>query len=274
MRITTVQFAPVRGDVAGNIATLDRMIDGVRTDLLVLPELASTGYFFTDRRELLNLVDTSDRDLFIAWSRKAALAVGGMVVAGVVERTAGDRLFNSAAIALPDGGLHIYRKAHLFYKESMVFDRGDSGFFVVEWEGARIGVMICYDWRFPEAARTLALAGADVIAHPSNLVAAPALWGPVMSTRAFENRVICATANRCGAETLAGEVLEFTGESRIIGSNGDLLAMSAPDGESILEVEVDHLATRRKSFNPFNDIFGDRRPDLYRLTGVVSTDGG
>ena len=125
--------------------------------------------------------------------------------------------------------------------------------------------MICYDWRFPEAIRTLALAGADVVAHPSNLVVSASVWGPVMSTRAFENRVVCATANRFGVEVVGEESVAFTGESRIIQANGDVLAIADPAEERLLHADVDHIATRRKSFNDFNDIFADRRPDLYRL---------
>lgn len=265
MRVSVLQFAPVRGDVSANIKAVSGLVRDDQAELLVIPELASTGYFFTEPKELLDLVDVPEHDRFVQWMRGHAADRKSVVVGGFAERTADDRLYNSAAIALPDGRMEIYRKAHLFYKEGMVFQPGDSGFFVVEWEGMRIGTMICYDWRFPEAIRSLALAGADVVAHPSNLVVSASIWGPVMSTRAFENRVICATANRFGVEVVEGEAISFTGESRIVQANGDILAIAEPAEECVLRAEVDHQATRRKSFNPYNDIFADRRPELYRL---------
>ncbi|MEP7220959.1 MAG: nitrilase-related carbon-nitrogen hydrolase, partial [Bacteroidota bacterium] len=113
--------------------------------------------------------------------------------------------------------------------------------------------------------RALALAGADVIAHPSNLVAAALLWGPTMRTRALENKVIIVTANRFGTEEIGGEKLSFTGESQIISYNGAPLATAGPADETIITAEVDPLATRNKGFNPYNDIFADRRPELYRM---------
>jgi predicted amidohydrolase len=133
----------------------------------------------------------------------------------------------------------------------------------VEWGGARIGTMICYDWRFPESARTLALRGADVIAHPSNLVAAKSLWAPTMSTRSFENKVISITANRSGSDSLGEETLKFSGESQIVAMSGKILALASADGDEVVVAEADPAATRDKSFNPYNDLFGDRRPEFY-----------
>lgn len=261
--IAALQFSPVRAGVGSNLATIDALARSVRPDLLVLPELANTGYFFTDPEELLPLAERPGEGAFCSWMRSYAAEHGAVVVGGFAERDEGDRLFNSALIALPDGSSHVYRKTHLFYKEHLVFERGDSGFFVVEWEGYRIGTMICYDWRFPESSRTLALRGADVIAHPSNLVAAASLWGPAMAMRAIENKVLVATANRCGEETNDDETLRFTGESRIIGMNGAVLAIAGASEERAIVADADPLATRGKAFNAFNDLFADRRPDMY-----------
>jgi predicted amidohydrolase len=239
------------------------LADGLSFDLLVLPELASTGYFYTDRDELLPLAESPEHGRFCSWVRELAAGRNGVVVAGFAERDQQDRLYNAALVALPDGSCSVYRKSHLFYKENLVFQPGDSGFSVVEWNGCRIGTMICYDWRFPEATRTLALRGADIIAHPSNLVAAASLWGPTMAVRAIENKVIAVTANRHGVETLGEEALRFTGESRIIAMNGETLAIAGAEEDRVISAEADPEATRRKSFNPFNDIFADRRPELY-----------
>ncbi len=266
MQISALQFSPVRGDVERNIQRMKELADGLSFDLLVLPELASTGYFYTGRDELLPLAEDPEEGAFCSWVRSLAAGADGVVVAGFAERDRAGRLYNSALVALPDGSYSVYRKTHLFYKEHQVFQPGDSGFSVVEWNGCRIGTMICYDWRFPEAARTLALRGADVIAHPSNLVAAASLWGPVMAVRAIENKVIAVTANRHGIETRDAETLRFSGESRIIAMNGATIAVAGPDEDRVISAVADPEATRRKSFNPLNDLFADRRPELYDLS--------
>lgn len=262
VRIAALQTAPVLGEVAHNVATIRRLAEECRCDLLVIPELASTGYFFLERNELLGLAEEPENGTFCCWVREHAAHYNRVVVAGFAERE-GDRCYNSALIALPDGSRFVYRKTHLFYKEHSVFEPGDTGFFVVEWNGVCYGTMICYDWRFPEAARTLTLRGADIIAHPSNLVAAAALWGPTMSTRALENKVITVTANRHGDEVRDQERLHFSGESRIIDMNGAILAKAKPEEDCVIEADVFPLKTRSKSFNPFNDILKDRRPEMY-----------
>jgi predicted amidohydrolase len=263
MKLAALQFSPVRGDVDGNIGAMRGLLGDMHADLLVIPELASTGYFFTDREALIDLAEEPAGGAFCTWMRSIAAERRMVVVGGFAERDAAGKLYNSALIALPDGTYRVYRKSHLFYKEKWVFEPGDTGFFVTEWEGWRVGTMICYDWRFPESSRALALRGADVIAQPSNLVAAASLWGAAMAMRAVENKVIVVTANRSGGELNGEESLAFTGESRIIGMNGAVLAIAGPADESVIAADADPLATRRKSFNEFNDIFADRRSELY-----------
>jgi predicted amidohydrolase len=230
---------------------------------VVLPELASTGYFYTAKEDLIDLAEHPEEGAFSTWARRLSAERGMVMVGGFAERDEKDRLFNSALIAFPDESYAVYRKIHLFYKEKIVFEPGDSGFFVREWNGVRIGTMICYDWRFPEATRALALRGADIVAHPSNLVAAADVWGPAMAIRALENKVIMATANRCGTETVGEESLTFSGESRIIEMNGKSAVIAGPEEECVITAEVDPHATRKKGFNEFNDIFADRRPEMY-----------
>jgi predicted amidohydrolase len=237
--------------------------EGIEADLLVIPELAASGYFFTSAEELREFAERPESGDFCGWVRGLAEARGLVAVAGFAELGDDDRLYNSAIVALPDRSYTVYRKTHLFYKEHLVFAPGDTGFGVVEWNGVRIGTMICYDWRFPEATRTLALRGADVIAHPSDLVAAKHLWGPTMRTRALENKVVIVTANRCGTEEHAGETLTFSGESQITAMNGKVLAEASADEECVIVAEVDPFATRNKSFNEYNDILRDRRPEMY-----------
>ncbi len=261
--VAAVQFQPERMEIENNIRRLEGLIGDRSWDLLVLPELCSTGYFFTDRDELMPLAERPDSGRFCGWMRSLAEERSMVVVGGFAERDASDRLFNAALIARPDGSASVYRKVHLFYKEKLVFEPGDGGFHVIDVGGVRLGTMICYDWRFPEATRALTLGGADIIAHPSNLVAARSLWGPTMQTRAFENKVVCITANRTGSETLGDETLEFTGGSQIVGYNGSTIAEADAGESTIIDCDVSPMATRGKSINPFNDILTDRRPELY-----------
>jgi predicted amidohydrolase len=125
----------------------------------------------------------------------------------------------------------------------------------------RLGIMICYDWRFPESARTLALQGADAIICPANLVTT--LSGKVFPARAIENKVYMIVANRIGTEQNAEEELLFRGESAIYDYSGDILAKASHEHEEVLYAMISPEKSRVKSFNSENDIFLDRRPDMY-----------
>ncbi len=262
LTVAALQCAPVLECVDQNVQTIAALAQEIRSDVLVIPELASTGYFYPDKERLMELAEEPEGGVFCDWIRGHSAAYNQVVVAGFAER-AGDDLYNSALIALPDSRFYVYRKSHLFYKERFIFQPGDTGFFVVEWNGVRYGTMICYDWRFPESARTLALRGADVILHPSNLVAAKRLWGPTMQTRSVENKVICITANRYGEEIRGEERLHFSGESQIVDMNGSVLALACPEEDTVITAEVFPEKTRDKSFNPLDHLFNDRRPELY-----------
>ena len=152
-----------------------------------------------------------------------------------------------------------YRKVHLFYREKLFFEPGNLGFHVFNIGIAKVGVMICFDWFFPESARTLALKGADIIAHPSNLVMP---YAPrAMPIRALENRVYTITANRIGEE----RGLRFIGKSTIASPRAEVLAVGSEDKEEVAVVEVDLELARDKRLNDINDIFRDRRPEFYSL---------
>jgi predicted amidohydrolase len=130
----------------------------------------------------------------------------------------------------------------------------------------RIGIMVCNDWRYPEAVRSLALMGADVIACPSNLVST--LWGVGMPARALENKVYLAVANRCGTENRALEdgtmqTLTFNGGSVVYDFNGSPMVKAGVDCEEVLTVSIDPQLTRDKAFNAYNNLMTDRRPDMY-----------
>ncbi len=265
LRVAVVQFAPVFGEPQRNLATMLALLDAARpAHVVIFPELALSGYFFQSRQEVAALAQPADGPLLQRLHREARWRRQILIV-GFPEHANG-RLYNAAALLLPDEErVVVYRKTHLFYKEKLCFDPGDTGFLVVHVPAydVRIGVMICYDWRFPEAARTLALQGAELIACPSNLVTEA--WEIVMPVRALENKVYLAVANRTGAEERNGERLTFRGKSAIYHYNGTLLCRAGEADTTVLIADIEPQRTRTKAFDPLDDIFADRRPEHYRL---------
>ena len=262
LRVAAAQFSPVFGDVAGNARRLSALLDGAEADLIVCPELCLTGYDFTGPDEAARYAEPAD-GFSAQVFRSLAVQHSAIIVGGFAE-SAGGQMFNSCCVVVPETSRTlIYRKTHLFYREKFCFSPGDTGFVTVrdDRRDATLGAMICYDWRFPEAARTLALAGAEIIACPSNLITD--LWRKVMPARAIENKVYFICANRAGAENRGGETLTFRGNSAIYGWNGETLAQAPAEGDCVITAEITPAAARNKSFNDINDIFRDRRPELY-----------
>lgn len=261
MRIALVQFAPRFGEVESNLQAIQDACSGLQADLVVLPELCTTGYQFKDREELATLAEPVGGKSI---DRLSAVArdCGGYLAAGYAERN-GERLFNSAALVGPEGIAGNYRKVHLFDDEKRLFDPGDLGFGVFAARGVKVGLMVCFDWIFPESARSLALGGAQVIAHPANLVLPYCQRS--MITRALENQVFTATANRIGnEERLPGRRLHFTGSSRLVGPDGKVIAEGPPDQPAVITAEIDPELAKDKHITSVNDVLTDRRPDQYR----------
>ena len=254
------QFAPRRADPEANRRRLEEALRSTALDLLVCPELATTGYLFLDRAELLPLAEPVPGGPTCIRLSGACRETGRAVLVGLAERD-GDRLYNSAVLLTPDGGAVRYRKAHLFNTEKLVFDRSGPTPRHGEVAGARVGIMICFDWRFPEMARALALEGADLIAHPANLV--HPYCQDAMVTRALENRVFAITSNRTGEESLGETNVRFTGESQIVSPRGERLARADAAEECVRTATLDIALARDKRVTERNDVFGDRRPDLY-----------
>ncbi len=259
MRIATVQFSPSFGEVFENIARALALAEGVTGDLYVFPELFATGYQFRDRAELKILAEpaagpTAER--LAAWCRRR----GVFACAGFPEGD-GDAVYNGAMLVGPDGLRGVYRKVHLFRREKELFDvPAEDPFKVYDLGSARVGMMICFDWIFPEVARILALRGAQIILHPANLVLphCPA----AMVTRCLENRVFAATANRVGTEDRWGEAMTFIGRSQVVNTRGEIL-FRLDDEEAAAVVALEPAEADDKFATPENNIFADRRADLY-----------
>lgn len=268
LRVGFCQFLPRFGDVSANLDRIDAALRGVRADLVVLPELATTGYNFTSPAEAAALAEPVPGGPTIRRLEAIARREGAHIVAGMAERAAAGAspvVYNSAALITPGGFGGLYRKVHLYSRETTLFAPGDLGFpvFTLDAPGRpRVGIMVCFDWRFPESARTLALAGADILAHPTNLVEA---WcQAAMVTRCIENRVFAVTANRTGREERGGVSIAFTGRSQVLDPGGRVLAAADAEEEKLAVVEVDPEEARRKKINPYNDVLGDRRPGQYQ----------
>jgi predicted amidohydrolase len=264
MRIAVVQFTPNHRALQANLERIEGLIANTDADLIVFPELATTGYLFLEPQELEALaMPATDHRLQHLLS--VAAHHHRVIVLGFAEHD-GSLVYNSSLTGGYGVEQIIYRKTHLFYKERLVFAPGNTGFLVspLPHLDCNLGVMICYDWRFPESARTLALRGTDVIAAPSNLVTE--LWPRVMPARAAENKVYLAVANRVGTETSGDDSVTFNGRSTVYGFDGTVLERVEEEDEHpqrVITAEIDPAATRDKSFNAFNNIFTDRRPEMY-----------
>jgi predicted amidohydrolase len=256
-----LQFDPAFGDIKGNVAKVLQTISNKQADLVVLPELFNTGYQFISKDEAVGLSEEVPSGFTTRNLIELSKAKSLHIVAGIAERD-GDSVYNSAVLTGPDGYIGVYRKTHLFYEEKLWFTPGDTGFRVWETHIGKIGIMICFDWFFPESARTLALRGADIIAHPANLVLP--YCPDAMPTRCLENRVYAVTANRTGREERGGKKgLEFIGTSGIVSPKGKVLYRAARDSEEFGIAEIDIAAARDKNLNSFNNLFEDRRKEYY-----------
>ncbi len=253
------QIEPRVTDAQWNIDQIRRalkMAEERNTDVLVLPELANSGYVFHSKDEAEKTAEIIPEGevsrILMDWSRN-----NRMVVAGICEKTTAG-LWNSAAAFANGRHIGTYQKIHLFDREYEWFEPGKEEPPVVEFGGHRFGIMICFDWAFPEAARILALKGAQVILHPANLVL-PYCFD-AMITRSIENRVFTATANRIGNE----RGVDFTGRSQITGPKGERLLTLSQDKTEIGVMEIEPALADDKMITQRNDILGDRRPRLYR----------
>ncbi|EED97211.1 MAG: hydratase [Cupriavidus sp.] len=270
LKIACLQFSPLFGDVAGNlqrsIAMIEKAADaGAR--IVVLPELANTGYTFKSRAEAFELAEpVPDGRSTQAWAEVAACR-NLIIVAGITERE-DNCLYNSAVVLDPSGTLGTYRKLHLWGDENLYFERGNLGVPVFATPYGRIGVAICYDGWFPEVFRLAAVQGADLMCVPTNWVPIPGQQPdqPPMANilhmaLAHSNSMVIACADRVGVER--GQ--PFIGHSLIVGHTGWPVAGPASGSdEEILIGEVSLSAARRdRNWNSFNHPLHDRRTDFY-----------
>jgi beta-ureidopropionase len=251
MNVGFVQINSKLLDVEGNVDKAFRLFGRRKTDLLVLPELFNTGYNFRTKRELTKVAEPIPDGPTTQIIREFSKRNGTEIVAGLAERK-GQSFYNSAVVVKNGRYLGTYRKVHLFYNEKKFFKPGHE--FKVF---GGVGVMICFDWFFPESARTLMLKGAEVIAHPSNLVLPHC--PDSMKTRALENHVYVVTADRVGVE----RGLRFIGQSQIVSPRGRVVYRASPAKEECVVRNVDLSLARDKAVTPKNNLLKDRMPQAY-----------
>ncbi len=263
MKVACIQTSPVFGDIKKNVDDAVRKISRIDADLVVLPELFSTGYQFRDKKEALSLGEDAQTGYASTMLSDLAKKKKMHIVAGINER-AGKKVYNSAVLVGPKGLSGLYRKGHLFWNEKKIFAPGDTELDVYDIGKAKIGLMVCFDWIFPEVARTLALRGADILCQPSNLVLP--YCPQAMITRSIENRVYSIVANRVGTEErIKGVRLDFIGQSEVVSPDGAVLWRAGGRKEVSKVVEIDPRLARNKSITPMNNLFKDRREDLFAL---------
>lgn len=276
MKAGFAQFAPRLGDLEANRRAVARWVGAAAgADLLVFPELASSGYDFSSIEEARSAAETVPDGPFCRHLAELAALHRVFLVAGLCEKD-GDALYNTAVLAGPTGILGRYRKIHLFWNEIDIFRPGNLGFPVFDLRATdlgtdrgdwscRVGILICFDWQFPEAWRVLALQGTDLVCHPSNLVL-PGLAQRAVPVQAMLNRVWTILANRHGTEGR----LAFTGNSILVTPRGEVRCEAPAQADHLAIEEIDPAAARDKQVTPRNDLIADRRPECYRIL----TEGG
>jgi predicted amidohydrolase len=276
MRIAVLQMEAKAGDVAANLAAIaDGAAEVARhgADLLIAPELATTGYGAGDA--IRDLAETRDGAQLTRLSA-IATASGLAIVAGFAERDDG-RMYNSAAFLDGHGAPTVYRKSHLYGDyERALFTPGEPSAVIAQWRGLKLGLLVCYDVEFPENVRRVALAGADLAAVPTALPEGPEaafIAGQMIPVRAFENRIFVVYANHSGRD----ERFAYAGLSHITAPDGGTLAKASATQTGLILANIrpqDYEASRAS--NPYlSDLrLGPVQTGPKSLSGDRQFDGG
>ncbi|SDJ88009.1 Predicted amidohydrolase [Cryobacterium psychrotolerans] len=272
IRVACCQVSLAVGDTPGNLARLRAAVTraadaGAR--IVVLPELANTGYMFEDLAELRAAAEPLDGASVRQWEALAR-ELDLVIVAGFAEAGDDGLVYNSAVLVDKTGLRARYRKAHLWDREKdNLFSAGSDAPPVVDTAFGRIGVLICYDLEFPEWVRSAALEGAELLCCPVNwpLYPRPAGERPTeivkVQAGATVNRMFIAAADRAGQER--GQ--DWLGGSVIVDADGFPLTPISLGEETLVLATVDLAEARAKGISDRNDVHADRRPALYtRLT--------
>jgi predicted amidohydrolase len=259
------------GDVAGNRELARAAIDDAArrgAQVILVPELANSGYVFEDRDEAVRCAEPLDGPTVWEWTALAR-EHRVIVVGGLCEDGPGERLSNSSMIVDGEGVRAVYRKAHLWDREKLVFEPGDVSPPVVDTMHGRLSTVVCYDLEFPEWVRLAALDGAELVCAPTNWPREPRPAGErpavvfKVQADASVNRVFIAACDRAGEE----RGVEWENGTVIVGPDGFPLAGPVLEDRSLtIFASCDLSRARVKATSERNDVFADRRPELYDIT--------
>lgn len=284
VRVAVLQMAcsDSFGDNCDKAEKLVRDAARAGADVVLLQELFSSLYFCPEQNAAhFDKAQTIGESEVVKRFQQVALDTGAVLPISFFER-ANNAHYNSAAVIDADGKLlGVYRKSHIpdgpGYCEKFYFNPGDTGFCVWQTKAGVIGVGICWDQWFPEAARAMALMGADILLYPTAIGSEPndasldssAHWRRVMQGHAGANLCALAASNRIGIEKVGGINMRFYGQSFIAGAHGEVLAqMKDEEGFVMAELNLPDIRDRRRNWG----VFRDRRPSLYKP--LLTSDGG
>ena len=261
IKACAIQFEPLLNDLEGNRKKVEKLlnaaIDQTKSKLYVLPELAFSGYNFRSKEEVENTSESLDNSESCELLKEIANQSNVYIVTGINEREK-NKFFNSAVAINKNGIVMTYRKLQLYAKEKEFFTPGNKSLQIFSIDNVKIGIMICFDWFFPEIPRTLALKGAHIICHPMNAVIPDGAYlGDNFHSK--WNRVYIILSNRIGKE---GN-LTFIGRSRISDPTGEVIVKASANSEEIISAEIDPKLAENKKLNQYNHLFEDRRPEFY-----------
>lgn len=280
LQVACLQFAPVLGEAEENLEVTVALIEEAvasGSELIVLPELALSGYGFRDREHAAELSEEIPSGRGVQAWRELARRHRVWLVGGLAEE-ASDGVYDSSVLIDREGDVRsVYRKMHLWSRENLWFDPGKEVGAVVDLPFGRLAMAICFDLWIPELFRWYGSNGAEIVCMPSNWSATRELTGsdrPIVDhlaiTSAHVNAIYIAAADRGGAE----DGRDFLGASMVVSPRGDVLARASDaDGETlVLRAEVDPAeAVKRKEWGSFNHAL-DVHPALAPLDGQGVTD--
>ena len=256
------QSKPVQFSAKHNIDDFHKQLNKVKADLIVTPELLTSGYLFENKQQLLDNALPEDSAIFDDIRIMAKQSNCSLIVGLPIKKQ--DKIYNSVVAVTPDGKQTIYNKVHLFDNEKKIFTPGDYFTTFNLPNGTTVGLLVCFDWIFPESFRILALMKADIICLSANLVLP--YCQRAMITRSIENSTYIIAANRVGTETIPEQNLSltFTGGSQITDPRGNILINSDQIETGIKTVQIDPKTAHNKMITQNNHVLLDRRDEIYK----------
>jgi predicted amidohydrolase len=257
LKVAQIQFDPQIGEIRSNHEKSRALLSQTGdARLVVLPELANSGYNFINKSQAEDLAETVTDSHYVSMLQDVASGKKKFIISGFHERD-GDDLFNTSLFITPEGTIGKYRKIHLFMNEKQIFTRGNLGLPTFQMDDYRIGMLICFDYLFPEIWRIMGLKNVDLVAHPSNLVTYKAF--KVVPAQSVINRFYILTTNRIGTE----RDVSFSGRSFITDPEGEVVAEMSDDREEVMITDINPRLARNKMITSGNHVFDDRLPELY-----------